>query len=270
MKRTVRVVAGILVAVILALLAGGVIVYFSLSKAVPAGIAHFGPMVTGTQMTLADFDLSLLRRRLELKDLIVGNPEGFQTEYAFRLRRVLVRFDLWSALGETVHVREVRIEAPEIIWEVGPTGTNIGKIKKHAEALAGPPAPKSGKPEKKPAAPTRKKAGKKLVIDDFVLSDAKVSISATFAGGRKVTVALPTVHLRNIGASGGGKSIGEVLAEVTEKVTEAVTQAAKSGAGIGVEGLDSAKEAATGAAEAVKKQAGAPVEAVKGLLGGRR
>jgi len=58
--------------------------------------------------------------------MVVGNPEGFKTESVFQLNQIRVILDPKSLLTNRIHIREILIDAPEITYEVGLSGSNIG------------------------------------------------------------------------------------------------------------------------------------------------
>ncbi len=266
MKRVFKVLAVIAAALGVVLVVGLVVVYLSFGAIVKKGAEAMGPRVLGAPVHIEEVDFSLFRGSLDLRGLMVGNPGGFNTESAFRLDRVQVKLDPMSVLGNTVHIEKVLIEGPEVTYEMGLKGSNIGAIKKNVEAFVG--GPSEAGPESPGPAPSAAKSGtgKKVIIDDFRFAGGKVNLSATFLQGSKAVIPLPEIHLTDIGKDSGGKSIGEAVADITKAVTDAIARAASGAAG----GLKTAgaqvKDGVKAAAGSAGKSAADAVKGIKGLF----
>src|SRR5262245_18686030 len=102
----------ILVLVVLLIVAVGVSIYF-LGSIVKKGVETVGPQITKTEIKLDGATLSLLSGSGKLKGLFVGNPQGFKTPSAIKVGSVSVGVAPGSVLSDKVHVKEVRVEAPE-------------------------------------------------------------------------------------------------------------------------------------------------------------
>jgi len=117
----------------------------------------------------------------------------------------------------------------------------------YVAALLGP-ADKDGKTEQKSAAP-----GKKLQVDEIVISNAKINLSMTILGGKSATVPLPEIKLTNLGQGADGVTPAEVIKVVMKDVMGKTTTAVTgylSGAGKAL--LDGAKGVGGAAADAAK------------------
>src|SRR6267143_6418065 len=123
-KLMIRAVIAVLVLLVVAV---GLSIYF-LGSIVKKGVETVGPQITGTEIKLDSATLSLLSGSGKLKGLLVGNPQGFKTPSAIKVGSVSVGVAPGSVLSGKVHVREVRVEAPEITFEGGLKGNNLGKL----------------------------------------------------------------------------------------------------------------------------------------------
>jgi hypothetical protein len=99
-------------------------------------------------------------------------------------------------------VRHIMIDAPDVIYEKGETMTNFDAIQKNIADYIGPA-------EKKKDAP-----GKKLIVEELTITNARAQASAAFMGGKTVSVPLPDISLKNIGKAKGGVTPGELGQEV--------------------------------------------------------
>ena len=84
---------------IIILLAGGICgLYLNLESIVKASVAKYGSQLTGTEVALDGFRLSLRKGEAELKGLRIANPKGYQTPQILSLGSVYVRLDMRSLL----------------------------------------------------------------------------------------------------------------------------------------------------------------------------
>lgn len=202
--------AGLLLSVSLA------VAWQNLSSIVKSGIETLGPELTKCPITVGSVSLSPLTGSGTVRDLVVGNPEGFKTAHALRLGKVHVEVDLRSLLADTLVVKEIRIEAPDIVYEVGLGSSNIGTLRKNL-------AQASGKSRPGP------KACRKIRIDHIVVKDGRISLSAGFLGGNALPIPLPEVEMRDIGKADGGAGVAEAVAVFFAHLASNVAGAAKDG-----------------------------------------
>jgi len=239
--------------VVVAAIAIAVVVHLAFDTALRKGIEVVAPKITGTSVTVENLALRPLAGSARLEGVKVGNPEGFATDSAFKLGLVSVSMKPRSLLSDRIVVNSIVIEGPEITYERSLSSSNIAKILEHVEKLAGSSEDAPEKPEE-PEEPSE--PGKKLQINDFVIRNAKVNVSATLLAGKALTVTIPEIHLTDIGAEKEGASlpevVSEVLGEVSRAVVETVAAAGDLGKGLG----DSAKEVGESAKGALQSLRG--------------
>jgi len=139
--------------------------------------------------------------------VIVGNPEGFGTDYAVKPGEISVSVDIATLTGDTIVVKEVVITGLEVIYEVGSNGSNLGTIKSNVESFvqsaAGGGSGGSG-------SASGGESEKKIVIEDLYIQDGNVSVSASFLGGKALGARLSDIHLEDVGKDEGGASPAEI------------------------------------------------------------
>ena len=255
MKKALKVVAGILVVLVVLVLC---LATFGINPIVKSGVEKVGPQITKTAVTLAKVAISPFSGKGELVGLVVGNPEGFKTASAMALGSLKVDIDTGSVMSDRVVIREIRIEGPEITYEVGLKGSNIGKLLENIEGEQPQESPEE-EPEQEAGEP--EKEGKKVQINDFIISGGKIRMSAVLMQGTAVTLPLPPIHLKDIGKEEDGATISEVVARVMKAIVKGVTETvAASGEliGKGAEAVgDAAMKGADVVGDAAMKGAGA-------------
>jgi hypothetical protein len=166
-------------AAFLALLAGGFLARnFLLRKGTEAAVAW----ATGFPLEIGRFDLGLVRSRLEIDDLRLLNPGGFEDPRCIRVPRVVADVEVRSAFRDELHIEEIVLDVAEVVVVRNAKGeTNLDRL----EALGGgEKAPAEKKPGgKKPAGEGKEhrwrcdrldlSMGKVLYIDYTRMKDGK-------------------------------------------------------------------------------------------------
>ncbi len=224
----------------------------SLGKIIKTGVETVGPKITKTEMKLDGANLSLLGGSGTLKGFTLGNPEGYKTAAAIKAGSVSVGVKPGSLFSDKIVVRHVRVEGPEITFE-GSLGTanNLSKILDNVNET-------SGGATEKPKADSKSEApSKKLQVDEFVISGAKVHLSMTMFAGRSVFVQLPPITLKDLGAGPEGITAGELTQKVLGEVTvETLKAAQKAVTDLGKGATEALTKGATGTVDKVTKGVG--------------
>jgi uncharacterized protein involved in outer membrane biogenesis len=203
-------------------------------------------------------DLSIQSGEAALNGFTMGNPAGFNTPKAMSFGVVSVKLDTGSIASDTILIREVVIAKPEITYELGAGGSNIGAIQKNVDSFA--------KAAMGPGGAARKESdsagGKKVVIENLYVRDGKISVSATFLQGKEMGAPLPTIHLKDIGKSKGGATPAEVADQLMTAITRSATSA------VSALNLDKLKDAAEGAKKMLEGGAEGAKKMLEGGAGG--
>ena len=121
------IVRALLVIVVLLVLAVVAVAFF-LDGAIKKGVETVGPQIAKVEVKLDSVSLSLLSGSGKIKRLVIGNPEGFKTPHAISVGLSSLSVSPGSLLSDKVVVKSVRVEAPEIIFELGAGGSNLQRI----------------------------------------------------------------------------------------------------------------------------------------------
>jgi uncharacterized protein involved in outer membrane biogenesis len=223
-KWIIRLLIALVVAVVIAVVAVGLL----LDGAIKRGVETFGPKFTKVDIKLNSVRLSLLSGSGSIKGLVVGNPAGFNTPSAISVGSASLSLKPGSLLSDKIIIKSINVEAPEITYETTFRKSNLKTILANVkEATAGQKDP--GKP-KEPSQPAEAKPPKKLQVDDFTITGARLHLSITGLGGDAATVPLPDIHLQNLGTGPEGITAAELVKMVMEAIEKGAAQVA-SGAG---------------------------------------
>ncbi len=208
------------------------------------GLAKDAISTHGSAMTKAKVSVGAVEIRSSdgagiIRDLTIGNPAGYSTAHALKVGEIEVGIDIASITKDVVVIRKIAIKAPDVIYEKGDALTNFDAIQKNIADYLGPSDRKNDG------------GGKKLIVEELSIRNAKAQASAAFMQGKTVSVPLPDITLRNLGKAKGGIPAGELGQEVAQALKQKLASA------ISFESL------AKSAGQALDKAGGA----IKGLFG---
>lgn len=243
-------------------------------------VNHAGPGLLGVPVTLKDARVHLLAGKVELEGLHVGNPQGYKTPGMFDLGRLDIAFDPGSLFSDTFVIRKINIAAPEITYERGLRNSNVGALLDQMTAGKGsePAATDGPAPAGKTGTPAAGGKGRKVVIDELVMSGGRINLSVTLAQGHSAPIAMETVTLRNIGREGGMEGVNVVqitrilVGTILRSVIAAVGGAGNLvGDGVGAVGglaTDGANAIGAAASRGIEGAGKAATKAIGSLFGG--
>jgi hypothetical protein len=259
MKKKIFIWAGI--SLLAVLLIAVIAVGFFLGGIVKTGMETVGPKITLTTLKVDSVNVSFTGSA-GVNGLVLGNPEGYKTDSAIRVGKAAVSVALGSVMGSKIVIHSVEVNAPEITFEGNPFGeNNLKKIMDNVNAFAG-----GGKgATNAPAGSQGKGASKKLEVDHFLISGAKVHVSLTGMGGKQLDLVLPPIEFNNLGTGPDGITAADLTKQVLNQITLDTIKAVGSavtdlGKDVGKLGKDLGKDA--------NKAVGENVDKLKKGLGG--
>lgn len=214
----------IIVVVLLAAIAGGA--WYMLAGAgdfIKSQIEQQGSKYLGTQVTVFNVDLALSEGRLTINDIDVENPAGFSQEDAFSLDSITL--DLGNVTSEPYTIQTLKVEAPEILYEIDAKGQgNLVVLKNNLQAML----PES---EEKPAN-EEPGANPLVIVEDVVIANTrlKVNFEQLDTGDVEIEkkvyeVTLPTFSAGSIGAPNGMPADQVGMAVANAMMDNAIKQA---------------------------------------------
>jgi len=211
----------VIIVLLVLIVVGAIVGSFFLGPIVKNGIETVGPKITQVSIRVDAVNLALLTGSASIKGLVVGNPEGYQAPQAISIGTAAVGVNPFSVLTDKIVVRSVRMEAPEITFEGNPfSGNNLSKIQANVNASI---SKGTATPATNTTATGAAKPAKKIEVDDFLITNAKVN----FNGG---TLTLPDIHLTDLGKGSGGITAADLTRRVLQAITTATVKAVANSA----------------------------------------
>ncbi len=227
------------------------VLWSNLNSIIEKGIEAYGPKVLLAPVSVGKVDITVSEGSGAIGDLTIGNPAGFKTDYALKLGNISVTLDSASVTGETVRIKSILIQAPDIVYE-GLTGkSNLEQLQANALAFAGGDRRQEG---------AAGKPAKKVVIDHLKIENGSIGVSAALLQGRKLTTPLPTIELRDI-----GKGSEATMADAMGQVLTAINRAALPAVQRGIASLGPGRLQEAG--ETLREGAEKGVKGLKGIFG---
>jgi hypothetical protein len=233
MKKIKKILWSVGIALLVLIVVAVIVVGLFLGNIAKAGIEKVGPKIVQVPVGVDAVNLSLLTGSAKVKGLVVGNPEGYKAPSAISVGSTAVGVNPLSVLSDKIVVRSVEIREPEITFEGGLSGNNLSKIMDNVNGVA-----KNGGPEStNKTATASSRSGKKIEVDDLLITGAKVHGTLILFGGKEVTIPsllLPDIHLTNLGTGSDGITATDLTRRVLDAITAATIKAvAKFGTDLG-------------------------------------
>jgi len=227
---------------VLVLIVGLLVVALFLDGIVKTGVNTVGPKIVQVPLTLDSIHIGILSGSAKVQGLVIGNPDGYKTPNAISVGLAEVSVDIGSALSDKIIIHSVHVESPEITFEGGLSGNNLSKIVDNLNATAASFQGTASPATNAPAAAA--KPAKKIEVDDFLISGAKIHVTLTGLGGKTMDLPLPDIHLTDLGKGSDGMTPAELVSQVIKAITTSTVHEVT----VAVSGLGKdAGKAATGA-----------------------
>jgi hypothetical protein len=182
-----------------------------LDGAVASTIERHASAITGTDVDVDGVDLALTAGRADLGGLTIGNPRGYETDYAVRIGSAAVTLDIGSLTGAVPVVKELVLDGALINAEQREAGSNLTDIQKNATASSGEPAP-AGEPGR-------------IVVERFRVRNARLLVTSEHLSEPE-ELELKDVVVDNIGSATGGATYSEAAEAMLMPILAAARSAA--------------------------------------------
>ena len=224
-------ITGIVVGVIVVLL---IVLLLTLPFIIKGGIQHVGPMITGVPMSIKHIAFNPFEGSLTIRELFVGNPQGYSSPYAVKLGYFHVDIGMKTLFSKKILIERVEVKGVDLNYETSLLlNNNIQEIQDNVNKLAGEdskkeiaPDKKEKVPEKKEKAPEKKEKApgqKPLQIDYLELRDitAWVVMKGTKA---KAPLMVAPIVMTQLGTGEDGITSVMVINDVLVSMITSVTR----------------------------------------------
>ena len=191
-----KALVGLLAIALVALVAGGIWIYFSLDFIVKYALESYGSKIVGAEVTVESVKLAPADGAGAVRGLAIGNPPGFRTERSITASQIDVAVDPATIAKSVVHVRRVAVMAPVITYESRRGGSNFDALRQNIARRSDASTPADG--------------GTRLVVDRLEIRDARVIYAPEIATpGATISFTIPDIQISDIGKRQGGVTPAE-------------------------------------------------------------
>ena len=196
-KKRMLIIVGVLVFIAAA---GYLVLTTGLNSAVASGIKSVGSDATETPVDVEEVEISVFSGRGEIRGLVIDNPDGFNTDYAFELGRITIHLDIASVRRDVIVIHEISIDGARLIAEQKLRQNNLHQILNSLQEYAD-----TGEESEWPS---------NLVIEQLHFTNAQVTLHAPLISEK--TFDIPDVHVSDIGRASVGVSVPEAPLRILE------------------------------------------------------
>ncbi|MBA3563959.1 MAG: AsmA family protein [Gammaproteobacteria bacterium] len=241
MTRTLKITLGAIGALVLLVAVIAWLVLDNLDRLVTDAIESNGSAATGTSVNVDGLHIALRAAEGDIAGLSIDNPPGFEAEHAIRFESIHLTLDPATLLEQTVHVRELRVDAAQVnLEQQGRAKSNLQILIDNVNAYSEP----AGEPDE---------ASKNIVIDEFILEQAELTVRSELLGDAELT--LPRIRATDVGSESAGATAADALEEVLRPIlAEALDQAGNRAVEAGRERIE--EEVGERLQDLIKDQAG--------------
>jgi hypothetical protein len=180
MKKSLKVLRIVLLAVVVLIVVGVVLVHLFADRALKIGIETAATKTLNVGVSVEDVDLSIIGGKVRLQNLVIDNPKGYQHTKLLELKDARIAVNVKSLLSDVVNIKDIKLVGANVVLEQkGISQNNLNEVIKSI-------------PSKDDAEPS----GKKLHIDNLELSEVTVKVKLLPLPGRADTIPLKLSPIR--------------------------------------------------------------------------
>jgi hypothetical protein len=207
--------------------------YSNIDNILHTAVERFGSDVTDTKVSLQDTSVDLQGGRVQFNDLVIANPTGYTTDYAFALGTIAVQVvphTVGTGPNDVVVIDEITIDGASIIAELkGLRESNLQQLYDNIQdSLPAAEEPPAAEPE-----PPTVYTGPNFRVRQFQFSNADIALVSEQFGER--TLNMPTVSASDVGGESGlppreltAALMRQVLEQAIAAVRDEVEEAAEA------------------------------------------
>ncbi len=216
-----KVIGGLVVAVLLVVAGGMYFAVQNIDGIVKGLIEEVGTEVTGSSVVVGDVKLKLSDGSGTITGLRIANPEGFSKANIFEIDKVTLGIDPGSLTGPVYVLNEVEIDGARVLAEQNMSGTNIEVMKKNIEQAAQRAVEQLGLETEAVAEDDSEEI--RLMVSKFRFVNSSAKLKTEQFGEHELAV--PGINLSNLGTREKGLTPEELAMEAVSALVKQVQKA---------------------------------------------
>lgn len=189
-----------------------------MSTIVKGGVEKYAPKITQTSVKLGSASLSLISGKGSLRDFLIGSPEGFKSDYVFKMGNIEIEVDPSSLFSDKIIVKNLLIDSPSIVYELNQNGLNINKLLANIRRSSEQKEMNTSSGETNADSPK-----KQVIIENLKIKNGQITIAASMVGNSVGTsTLLPDIQLTDVGKESDGVSFEAATLEIMKAISSKV------------------------------------------------
>lgn len=199
----------VLVAIIIIAALGALGLSFTMDSIIESNIENTTSKMLDTSVEVDDVSVSILDGKGTIGGITIHNPKGFSDKPALKLQQISLKIDPYSLLSDTVVVKRVEIQNPQVYYEQKVSGSNLNALLNNLDGGSS--------------------SSVNMVIDYLLVQDGRVTLSTEIGGKKSVQATFNRIELEDIGRQ-GSNTMDQVMRQVLEPILrKAAREAVKEG-----------------------------------------
>lgn len=176
-----------------------------------------GGRALGVKTTIESVDLSLLSGQIDVRRLIVANPEGFQSPSFLDVGQVTTEVQIGSLWGEVVEIPSLAVRDVTVDVEGGRGRFNFRKILENLRKAT------------QTDSQSENGGGRKLHVSTLEIRNirARLKLMTGPAALRDAEIPIPDVTLKDLGSGGQTMPMDQLMSLIVESVMRGVANQGK-------------------------------------------
>jgi hypothetical protein len=187
-------------------------------KAVKTAIQTAGSAVLKVPVKVQSVSLAPWQGKLEMKDLQISNPEGYEHSHLLTMGSGLIHLNTGSLFSDTVQIEQIHLAKVEVVIEQKGLTNNLQQILKNLPKVE----------SEKGSKPAETTPSKSLLIKDLLLEEVSVKVKLLPVPGKAdtITLKLAPIHMTDVGKD-GKINVGELTAKILTAIASGLAQQGK-------------------------------------------
>lgn len=210
--------AGIFVLIVLAGF-GAFLLYHNKDEIVRRGTENVLAYVLDVNTSVGSAKLNITGGSIEFTDIVIDNPEGFDSDYAMKFGQVHVDANLQSFRTNEPRIDLIRLAEADIKLEIKNKTTNLKQLIENAKSKTGAGAPA---PEETEADPETIEESKKTYVIGLVeLEQNQVGVVIPMMQGYTGNIPLPNLRITDLGKKTPAEALEEIFRQTLASILNA-------------------------------------------------
>lgn len=190
--------------------------YYYFDSIVHSKVEEYLSNAIGVTVKIDNVYFKFIDGKFTLKGIKIQNPSGFSAPNILTVGTVNTSVDMKTIFENLIIIRYIKIEEPNIYYEISESGDNIRALKKGISRKL------SSQQKSKVTGKSSTKKELQVIIHKFFINNG--IINAEIKCVKKKEFKLPDIYLQNLGKDEKGITIENASEQVLRELTKAISK----------------------------------------------